>query len=801
MVYRQFKLGGFSLMKPKLISTLGILFLLFYLLPPAGVTPVLAQTCTDLAGNPIPCPTEEPPTGGGGSGSEDESDTSSGGSNPTKPEILFLGANENYLDPANWNNGGRIPGADDSARLNGLTAVIDPLDPTPIPLGNLVLRNQAEIVIYDANVLFDTLNIGACDENATLLKSTARARRTYQNKYIIKANQAYDSVIQAQTFLLSSACGMNLDASLLDARRIIVQDPASFIQFGLGGDQPTSADGRGPGHHAHMQGNAIDLDGQLNLFFVYGFRPQPGNTFEIITNTGGNPINGFFANAPEGAVLGGFCDIQFRITYVGGDGNDVVLTAETPTQPDPNCGEDFTNPRPDGNVLLDAASIDLEPDQPIEVQDIQLVNNAEWNLYNGIVTARIVDSTNSTINLFNSHLKTEIFIDPPFGGFSLNPSFLEAERIVLYKPETQARFGLGGDQPASAEALGAGHYARMQGALIDLDGQLELFLVYGFLPDPGDTFEIITNTGGSPIHGTFANAPESGIVSGLCNIQFRITYTGGDGNDVVLTAEERTEPDPLCDETFENPSPEKNVLINASSLDLEPAAPLQAKDLILRDNAQLNLRNGSLTARNVDSSNSALNLFNFHLKVDTLINPAVFTNKIFLNPSFLQAERVEIDSSETISSFGIGGTEQAGENKLGEGHYAHLQAERIRLNGKLEVFFVYGFIPQPGQTFQIITVNRARLGEFENAPEGSVVGGYCDVELVISYLGGDGNDVTLTAQKSANPNPEWECGSTEPQPEPAQESNNPANLTPYLIGGAVLVLIVLLAIFLRKRSA
>lgn len=553
-------------MKTKIILTLGILLLLLNLLPSAQVTPALAQTCTDAAGGVIPCPTEAPPTGGGGSGSEDGSDTSSGGSNPAQPEILFLGANENYLDPANWNNGGRIPGVDDSARLDGLTAVIDPRDPTPIPLGNLTLRNGARLIVRDAVLQFDTLD----SEDSTL--------------------EFFNSYIKLNTFIDPLLGGFNLNPSFLEAERIVLYKPETPARFGLGGDQPASAEALGAGHYARMQGNSIDLDGQLNLFFVYGFRPQPGNTFEIITNTGGNPINGTFANAPEGSVLNGFCDVQFRITYIGGDGNDVVLTAETPTQPDPYCNEDFSDPHPDKNIFLDASSVDVQPDRPLEVNDIQLVNGAEWNLRNGVVTARVVDSNGSAINLFNSHLKTDIFIDP-VGGYSLNPSFLEAEYAVLYE-------------------------------------------------------------------------------------------------------------------------------------------------------------------------------------------------------------------SETVSSFGIGGTEQAGENKLGKGHYAHLQADRIRLGGKLEVFFVYDFVPQPGQTFQIITVNHARLGEFENAPEGSVVGGYCDVELVISYTGGDGNDIVLTAQKSANPNPEWECASTsEPQPEPAQESNTPANLTPYLIGGAVLVLIVLLAIFLRKRSA
>src|SRR5262249_39720600 len=73
----------------------------------------------------------------------------------------------------------------------------------------------------------------------------------------------------------------------------------------------------------------ITLGGALNL--TLDATPQPGDRFTIIANGGGNPVNGIFAGLPEGAILkvGGF---QFRISYHGGAGNDVVLTDlfETP---------------------------------------------------------------------------------------------------------------------------------------------------------------------------------------------------------------------------------------------------------------------------------------------------------------------------------------------------------------------------------------------------------------------------------------------------------------------------------------
>ena len=60
------------------------------------------------------------------------------------------------------------------------------------------------------------------------------------------------------------------------------------------------------------------------LFFTTGFAPTTNDTFLILDKTSPGPINGFFLNTTEGSVMGtGFN--KYRITYLGGDGNDVVL--------------------------------------------------------------------------------------------------------------------------------------------------------------------------------------------------------------------------------------------------------------------------------------------------------------------------------------------------------------------------------------------------------------------------------------------------------------------------------------------
>ena len=81
----------------------------------------------------------------------------------------------------------------------------------------------------------------------------------------------------------------------------------------------------GTGYAQLQAGGPIDL-GNSTLSLHIGFVPPMGSMFEILTNTGTNPISGTFSGLAEGAVFsqGGY---QFQITYQGGTGGDsVVLT-------------------------------------------------------------------------------------------------------------------------------------------------------------------------------------------------------------------------------------------------------------------------------------------------------------------------------------------------------------------------------------------------------------------------------------------------------------------------------------------
>src|SRR3989442_1061261 len=72
----------------------------------------------------------------------------------------------------------------------------------------------------------------------------------------------------------------------------------------------------------------VNLSG-ATLSGTMGFTPPTGATFAIITNDGSDAIVGTFAGLPEGSTVV-FSGQAFKISYVGGTGNDVVLSAAKP---------------------------------------------------------------------------------------------------------------------------------------------------------------------------------------------------------------------------------------------------------------------------------------------------------------------------------------------------------------------------------------------------------------------------------------------------------------------------------------
>ncbi len=100
----------------------------------------------------------------------------------------------------------------------------------------------------------------------------------------------------------------------------------AFVDIEIGGTTP------GTGYDQLIASNTVILGGStLTLTAINGFVPSAGQNYTIIDNQGVSAINGTFSGLAEGALIGNFLGSgnAAYITYVGGDGNDVVITTNT----------------------------------------------------------------------------------------------------------------------------------------------------------------------------------------------------------------------------------------------------------------------------------------------------------------------------------------------------------------------------------------------------------------------------------------------------------------------------------------
>lgn len=67
--------------------------------------------------------------------------------------------------------------------------------------------------------------------------------------------------------------------------------------------------------------SSVTIDGATLVLDSYAFTRELGKTHMLVLNKGTAPVNGTFAGVPEGSVLKNV----LQISYVGGDGNDVIL--------------------------------------------------------------------------------------------------------------------------------------------------------------------------------------------------------------------------------------------------------------------------------------------------------------------------------------------------------------------------------------------------------------------------------------------------------------------------------------------
>ena len=91
------------------------------------------------------------------------------------------------------------------------------------------------------------------------------------------------------------------------------------------GDVRIEANGVTPGEeYDRIRASGAVVLGNSSLYFTVGFPATTNDSFIVLQKDSPGPIQGFFLNTSEGSIFGTSPN-TFRITYQGGDGNDVVL--------------------------------------------------------------------------------------------------------------------------------------------------------------------------------------------------------------------------------------------------------------------------------------------------------------------------------------------------------------------------------------------------------------------------------------------------------------------------------------------
>lgn len=132
------------------------------------------------------------------------------------------------------------------------------------------------------------------------------------------------------------------------------------------------------------------------------------------------------------------------------------------------------------------------------------------------------------------------------GDLSLGDSITASSLDVtgMYTENGTLHFKLG-DSGGNSDSLSASN--------VNLSGTLNLIATSSTL---ADSYTIVSNTGSSPVNGCFSGLAEGATIS-LNGKSFKITYEGGDGNDVVL----RFAPDPMTITMAWSPSGDPNATI------------------------------------------------------------------------------------------------------------------------------------------------------------------------------------------------------------------------------------------------
>lgn len=250
------------------------------------------------------------------------------------------------------------------------------------------------------------------------------------------------------------------------------------LTFTANGAYVCKIGGTTPGASGHDQ---LNVTGTVNLNNARlaplpwgGFRPLVGDAFVILKNDGTDAINGTFLNAPEGAVFAGPLNTAFRITYHGGDGNDVAIrrVARAPFDFDADGKSDVSTFRPasgtwnvnlsqSGSTISQGWGLATDKPVPADYDGDNRTDLAVFRPSNGVWY--ILNSLTSTVSFTQFGAAGDIPMPNDFDGDG-------RADVAVFRPSTgiwwelrslgnqvfAQQFGLNGDLPQLVDFDGDG---------------------------------------------------------------------------------------------------------------------------------------------------------------------------------------------------------------------------------------------------------------------------------------------------------------------------------------------------------
>ena len=280
---------------------------------------------------------------------------------------------------------------------------------------------------------------------------------------------------------------------------------------------------------------AVSL-GSATLNVTLGFIPTNGSSFTIINNDDTDAVTGIFNGLPEHAAVVVGSDV-FEISYVGGNGNDVVLTRKNPeaaslvvTTASDSVNQfdnltslreavSFANSDPDASTITFDAGIN---GQEIDLTGGQLVINTSVTITGNGLTNTLIDGQNSTrlfhiddlggsidVTLTGLTLKNG-FVDSGNGGAILSNATLTITNSLFTNnsadKEGGALFNNGGIVTVTNSTFSANHATGANGG----EGDGGAILNNGTMTITGSTFS--QNTA-SDDAGAIDNQASSGLLT------------------------------------------------------------------------------------------------------------------------------------------------------------------------------------------------------------------------------------------------------------------------------------------------